>query len=433
MRMTKKDFSNGLTMGLALFAIYFGAGNLIFPPKLGALAGDHLFLVLLGYLITAVGLPLTTILVVNKHRGDIYHFTGCMRPFVAKFIRFAIIMVLGIFFAHPRVAAVSYETLALTIAPDLKDVMLYKVAYASIFFAVSIILSIKKSKIVDLIGTILTPLILLSIVIMAIKGFANSTNLVPMPTVLQDGFTRGFTEGYQTMDALVSVLLGGFIAEFLNNKGITDHNEQRAAANFSALVAGACLAVVYGVLLTLGSKYSSIIGQDGAMISILVALSKNTLGESLNFVFIACVIFACLTTSIGLMTLSAEYLKDVSKGKISYSLGVILVGVVCTLLAVSGVDKIVVFAVPVLVLIYPIVMVFVLINIISSFVPNRGVWYGAILGATAMGVIDALNAVGVKLTIIYKIVPLAGMGFGWIVPALIFGLIGAFVYKKPKA
>lgn len=420
----KNTHKQGIILGLALFAMFFGAGNLIFPTFIGLQAGDKWFFAMLGFLATGVGLPLIGVYTVIKIGGSLTDFAKKLGPSASKFYGILIITSLALV-AVSRTGATTYE---MSIQPFFPNV---SPAIGSIaFFAITFSLVFNPNGIIDRIGKFLTPLLLVMLTILISKGMVSpigSAMINPSNTLFIDGFFGG----YQTMDVLGSVMLGGIIMSALLQKNITDKREQKQTALIAICIAGLGLTLVYSGLLYLGSSSSQLLTTDLSRTELTITIAELILGKVGKIILAISVMFACLTTSVGLTATVGDFYENLSKGKVPYKIVVTITCVICAIVANFGVDMIVTLATPLLIAVYPVTILLILMNLINA---SSNLTIGAVVGALLISMFDGLSAFTGNIEFISDLIltlPLAVYGFAWLLPACIGGLIGLlFDYTK---
>lgn len=418
---------NILVLGFALFAIFFGAGNLIFPPALGRTFGDRSLGAALGFLLTGVGLPLLGLIAVAKAEGGIDHIARRVSPAFGQFLFIVIVLAIGPLFAIPRTCATTFE---LGVQPHLPWVGSW--LFAFIYFGAVLVFALNPLAVVDRIGKILTPLLLASLAYLIVRGIV-SPIAAPASTVAPNPFGQSLVEGYQTMDLIGATIIGIIILNELRSKGLFDKRQQMLTIVKAGMISTGFLALIYCGLIYLGATASGIPGEF-TRTGLLTMISQRLAGGAGGAALAIAVSMACLTTAVGLTTLCAEYFHKLSRGRISYRLICIAVAIVSLVLSNAGVETIVSIAVPLLLALYPVVMVLVLLCLAGRVVENRNIWRGAVIGAGIVGCVGALRSSGVESTgfeALFTILPLHHHGLGWVVPAAIGGALGALV--RPKA
>jgi len=412
-----------IIIGFALFAMFFGAGNLIFPPSLGVATGGNWVLAGLGFLVTGVGLPLLGILAFAKV-GSLNSFADKVAPNFNTIFCTVLTLVIGPLFAIPRTASTTFE---LSIQPLLGNngSILFPIFTSIIFFTISYLLTIKEEKITDIIGKYLTPIILILLAIIGVIGIVKDMGIPIIDKMPKNTFAYGFVNGYQTMDALASILFGVVIVKDLIGKGIVDKVEQQSYLRQSGIIAAIGLGVIYFILVFLGAKISGMeyTGTTGPV----VYLAEYTLGVSGRILFGICVALACLTTSVGVTAFVADWLSKLLP--FSYKKLAFVISLFSSVIAIGGVDFIVKGAVPILILLYPTTIVLILLNL-SNF-SERIYFQLSVPVILIISIIEVLGTV-FKISLFQNIInqiPLGNKGFSWLVPFVITVIIAYLITK----
>lgn len=413
----KSIYKNGIVLGLALFAMFFGAGNLIFPTSVGYMAGDKWLPAMLGFLATGVGLPLLGVYTVIKIGGSLTDFASKLGTGPSKIYGILIITTLALV-AVSRTSATTYEMSIQPMFPSISPVI-----GSILFFMVTLILVFNPTGIIDRIGKILTPVLLVMLAVIISKGILSPISF-PVHNESTTLFTDGFFGGYQTMDALGSVMLGGIITAALLQKNITDKKDQQKSATIAIAVAGLGLGLVYGGLLYLGSTSSSILPGGLSRTQLTIQIVEHILGNIGPVILGICVMFACLTTSVGLTATVGDFYADISNKKIPYKVTVTITCIICALIANFGVDMIVTLATPLLIAIYPVTILLIASNL---FRISSNMTKGAVYGALSISIFEGLSMTEFSVQFMVdfiKTLPLSSQGFSWILPAFIGLLLG---------
>ena len=421
----KKDI---LISGLALFAIFFGAGNLIFPPYLGVITGDGWLATMVGFLLADPVIPILTVIVTAAAGGRAVDIGKRVGDKFAKILTLAAIICIGPAFAIPRTAATTYEVGFQSFFPNLPMWVV-----TIVFFAITFALSFKESNVVNIIGKYITPALLVFLFIVIVKAIISPIGK-PVDVPVEGGyFVKGFYEGYQTLDAFASPLFTGIVVADLMRKGYGKQSRKdRLSFIISVgIVASIFLSLVYGGLTFLGASGSSIFTADDSRVEILVSLVYMTLGNFGKFALSLCVTLACLTTAIGLTSSAGNFIEELTHGKVKYIYTVIIVTIISFLLSSLGVDAIINLAVPVLTIGYPIIIALVFYMIFDKKVPYNMAYILMVIGVTIVAVIETFGkqlGLGALVEII-KSLPLAQFGFTWFIPSLVCFVIGWILGK----
>ncbi|MDX8336282.1 MULTISPECIES: branched-chain amino acid transport system II carrier protein [Cetobacterium] len=403
-----------LILGFALFSMFFGAGNLLFPPSVGVAVGKDWFQAGLGFFLTGIGLPLLGILAFTKV-GSLDDFANKVSNKFNTIYSTILILVIGPLFAIPRTGSTTFEMGVLPLFPNSNPTVL-AIATSVIFFGITLFLVLNESSITDILGKFLTPIILLILSLITILGITSDLG-TPVDSVINSNpFSYGFVSGYQTMDALASVLFGVIIIRGLEGKGINNKNEQKMFLSNAGFIAAIGLGFIYLSLIYLGAQISSIKGLTTAQTTL--TLAQMTLGNIGKVAFGICVAAACLTTSVGLVALASEWFSKLTK--ISYKKIALGICIFSTVLSVAGLDYLISLSIPVLVILYPITIVLILLNIFGI---------KSVLTFRIVVITTFIISIAETLKVNLDFIPLAKAGFPWILPACIaFGI--SFILKK---
>ncbi|RDC49088.1 branched-chain amino acid transport system II carrier protein [Acinetobacter sp. RIT592] len=414
-----------LIIGFALFSMFFGAGNLIFPPYIGISSGSSWLISFLGFILADVGIILLSIIAISK-AGSLQNVIGRAGKKFGITLEFLMMLCLGPILVIPRTGATTFEMSILPLAKNFNPVL-----FSVIFFSITLLLTIKPTKVMDIIGKFLTPILLLSLAFLIVKGIVSPIgNLEDVNS--SDLFITGVTQGYQTMDALG---IGGIVALIMTSlvsKGYTDKNENISLAIKSALIACVGLTIVYGGLTYLGATASSLYDTNISQTALLINITHHLLGNTGTIMLAIVVGFACLTTSIGLTSVTAKFFEDLTNEKLKYEHIVIFICVFSAIVSNFGVDKIIQIAIPILSLIYPVTIVLVVMNIFKKIIPNDMTLKGAAYVTLLISSLNVIDSLGLSIQFVHKI-PLASLGFNWILPAIIGGIVFSFIPAKSKS
>ncbi|MFL1469328.1 branched-chain amino acid transport system II carrier protein [Paraclostridium bifermentans] len=414
-----------LIIGFALFSMFFGAGNLIFPPYIGISSGSSWLISFLGFILADVGIILLSIIAISR-AGSLQNVIGRAGKKFGITLEFLMMLCLGPILVIPRTGATTFEMSILPLAKNFNPVL-----FSIIFFSITLLLTIKPTKVMDIIGKFLTPVLLLSLAFLIVKGIVSPIgNLEDVNS--SDLFITGVTQGYQTMDALG---IGGIVALIMTSlvsKGYTDKNENISLAIKSALIACVGLTVVYGGLTFLGATASSLYDTNISQTALLINITHQLLGSTGTIMLAVVVGFACLTTSIGLTSVTGKFFEDFTNKKLKYEHIVIFICVFSAIVSNFGVDKIIQIAIPILSLIYPVTIVLVVMNIFKKIIPNDMTLKGAAYATLLISLLNVIDSLGLSIQFVHQI-PLASLGFNWILPAIIGGIVFSFIPTKSKA
>ncbi len=430
--LTKTDI---LTLGLMLFALFLGAGNIIFPPYLGQLAGDQLIIAIIGFLLTGVGLPLLGILAIAKAGGDLQSIAGRVHPIFGIVFTLIVYLAIGPFFGIPRTATVAFEIGTAPFLPvDFADSFWSLTIFTIIFFTITILFAMNPTKLVDRIGKILTPLLIVVIGLLALKSFLTPMGPINPPVGNYDteAFFKSFIQGYLTMDAIAALVFGIVIIQSIRSKGVTDTRTILKATAYAGFIAAIGLSAVYLSLSYIGATSVEAIGlQDNG--GIIIAMASRVLyGEIGGIILSAAISFACLTTSIGLVSATAQFFYKIYP-KISYIVYVLFLAAFSAVIANVGLTQLIAISLPVLLAIYPVAIVLVGLSFFDRTFYRTPFVYMIALGLTAIvSIFDALRSTGIvfeQVDSILRHLLFFEQGIGWILPAVIGTLLAIAIVR----
>ena len=414
--------------GFALFAMFFGAGNLIFPPYLGWSSASNWFLGFLFFILMDVGLSLVALLVIAKLGGGPLCLARRLGRVPALLLVSAAGICIGPLIAVPRTAA---TTFAFGVEPLFPQVNSWVFSVA--FFLVVILLAIRQSKAVDIIGAVLAPVMLVVLAILIACGVASPLGTVSGSVPSAQVVREGVKAGYQTMDMMGVILLAMAVTVSVQQKGYRDHRQQRRIITWSGLLSAVCLFAVYAGLAYLGATVSAAYQGPISQADLLIAITSGLLGRTGTVLLGIVVAFACLTTAIGLISAAASLFQELSGGRLGYQALVVSLSAVSCLISNVGISAIIAFAAPILDLIYPVLVVLVALGIFDARIRSDRVFRAASAGALAASALTMAET-GLGLDLGMKWMPLASLGFGWVLPAAAMGLAAAVLdfYKASR-
>lgn len=422
----KKSKSDWLVIGLALFSMFFGAGNLIFPPSIGLAMGQDWVVSAIGFALTGIGLPVLGVLTMNKV-GSYESFAGGVSK--AFFSVYSLLLMASVVFTNtPRTAATAYE---LGLVPNLGGFNLSPVVSSIIFFALTLYMSLNPSKAIDRVGKILTPTIVTIVLAMIYLGATNKIGNPGTPHVSVNAFGYGFSQGYQTMDGIMAGLFSMVILAELTVRGYTKKEERATIIKRASLVTALGLGIIYLGLFFLGATGNQHFPADISRASLVANFVTLFLGKYGNFIFGICVIAACLSTSIALTMVVSEFFSRTYK--MSYKKVAVVSSLVSMFMANFGVDKIVVIAEPILGILYPVTIVLIFLGIMG--VNNLTVRRSCIAASTVFAMVQIIvdNANVHAIEVLYNSIPLAKQGFVWVLPTLLAGVISFLITRKSSS
>ncbi len=434
MKFSPKSIKDSLVIGLALFSMFFGAGNLIFPPKLGLECGSSWTTGFIYYFLIDIGLGILAVFSMIRKDGLTHRILEPIGRIPSTALMTLIILCIGPGIALPRTAATTYEIGILPIVqaePDPVSLAVFSVA----FFALVLLLSIHPGRVVDIIGKFLTPVLLASLLLLILRGISGPLAEMGDP-LTQSPVEDGVLNGYQTLDMLAAILFTVILIGSVRDKGYPSARDSRPVLWTASLLAGALLFIVYGGLTylgaTSGAPWSGQAHSDQlSNAALLVNITEGLLGRSGAVLLAIVVTFACLTTAISLVAAASEYFEDLFRGRISYRVLVILVCLVSCLICNLGLTRIISVAAPILMLVYPLVIVLILTSFLHELVPGRLPYVLAASAAFLVSILSSVSEIFPSGTAaaIDGALPLSRFDFEWLLPAAAAFLAGLAIAR----
>ena len=433
-----------LFIGFMLFALFFGAGNLIFPPTVGQLSGSNFMPAILGFIVTGVGLPLIGIIAGSFSEDGFRSEAKRVHPAFAILFMVTIYLTIGPFFAIPRTAMVSYEMSVLPFLEGGVETMVSKVGFSVFYFGLAFYLALNPTKLVERVGKILTPALLITIILLIISAFfkLDSPITTVSPQFVKEPFLVGFSEGYQTMDTIAAVAFAMIVLTAVKATGLTSQKDIFKQASIAAVIAGVGLGLVYICLAWIGNNYpltpEEIAGGNMGT-SILTGVARLTYGEAGRILLSLIVSLACLTTAIGLIVAVSSYFHELYN-KISYRIYAVIFTLISFILASQGLGQIIGGAVPILFIIYPltiVLIVLIFINRLLKGIPNLAFQLPIYVTLIISMLTEILKLFGdstikIQLTEWLAYLPYQESSMGWMIPAIAAFVIGLILGKALK-
>ncbi|MDZ5508502.1 branched-chain amino acid transport system II carrier protein [Enterococcus cecorum] len=442
-KLSSKDY---LYLGSMLFGLFFGAGNLIFPVHMGQEAGANVWPAIIGFLITGIGLPFLGIIAIGiSGENGLFDLASRVHKGYGYFFTVALYLVIGPFFAMPRLAATSFE-IGLTPFVAENQKTLFLAIFSILFFALSWWFSRNPSKLLDYVGKFLNPLFLVLLAILIVMSFvkpmANIHDITVLGNYRNHAFFTGFQNGYNTLDVLASLAFGIIVVNTLKNKGVTKKSTITADTFKSGAVSVLLMGIIYSFLSLMGTmsmgKFD--LSENGGIA--LAQIAHYYLGTGGSIILALIVVVACLKTTIGLTTAFSETFAELFPG-LSYSTLIAGVSIIPCIIANVGLTSIISYSTPVLMFLYPLAIILVLLGVSGPLFKNNPIVYQIVTIFTIIpAIIDGLKSspawiqnAGITQKMIefaQNTLPFFEIGMGWIVPA-VFGLVlglGIYLIKE---
>lgn len=408
-----------LALGFMTFALFVGAGNIIFPPIVGLQAGPHVWMAALGFLVTAVGLPVVTVVALAKVGGAMDALSSPIGKVAGTILAAVCYLSVGPLFATPRTATVSFEV---GLAPLTGESPLALFVYSLVYFLLVFWISLYPGRLLDTVGRFLAPLKIIALAILGIAAFALPAGDIGTaePAYVAAPFSQGFINGYLTMDTLGALVFGIVIVNAIRSRGIESPRLITRYAIIAGLIAGVGLALVYISLFRLGSGSHAVAAGAANGAAVLHAYVQHTFG-TLGSTFLAVLIsLACLVTAVGLTCACAEYFSGLLP--LSYKTLVVLLAGFSLLVSNLGLTNLIHFSIPVLTAIYPPCIALVALSFCKEFWHSQTLIVAPVmLMSLLVGVIDGAKAAGYTESLpgLLANLPLSEQGLAWVIPSLI--------------
>lgn len=417
----KSSLKDVIVVGFAMFAIFFGAGNLIFPPYLGMVSGQEWFKGFLCFMIADAGLAIMTVIAMIRYDGTVWSMLKRLSKPAAAVLATVSMLCVGPLLCIPRTCATTFEMGVLPLFPECSPWL-----FGALFFGAVFILTVRPSAVIDIIGKFLTPALLLTLAVLFVKGVVSPIGEISTAAPAVNVAQEGLLAGYQTMDVFGALAITLVVVNTVKDKGYAEGKPLMNVVSKSSLVAAMGLFFVYCALSFLGATSSELdlggINQTGLVVTITEMLLQR-FGVALLAVI---VLFACLTTAIGLTSSSAEFFSRLMKNRISYPA---MVGIICAagmVISTVGISAMIELASPVLNIIYPVVLTQIILSFFNEKIANDNVYRGAAIGAFIVCVLDVIAGFGVELPFL-QYLPLDSVKLSWILTATLGGVIGALI------
>ena len=451
MTIKKLTFKQKLLVAGTLFGMFFGAGNLIFPVHLGQMAGSNVWPAIVGFIITAVGIPIFGVAAIGiTHSDGLQALSSKVGKGYGIFFTCLLYLTIGPLFAIPRCATVSFTTGVTPMLGDGSKEWLALLIFSAIFFAFVLFFSLRPGKITLWIGKIINPIFLLFLAVLVIAALTHPSTSVsevePAEAYKTGAFFSSFIEGYGTMDAIAGLAFGIVVIDVIRRMGISDDNAVAYDVLGSGVLTGILMAVIYVVTILMGTQSRGLFETSDNGGIALTQIAGHYFGGVGQIILAITITFACLKTSIGLVTSCSETFVKMTHGKISYPVWAVLFTLFSFAVSNVGLSAIIEYSIPVLMLIYPPAIALIALAFIGKhFQHDRAVYIAVMIGTWAAAIFDFMKTLPAAvqaslhleplIAFADRYLPLFEKNLGWLLPALIGFVIGLAIHgsKKKKA
>ena len=435
MTTKKLTFRQKILVAGTLFGMFFGAGNLIFPVHLGQMAGRNAVVAMIGFIITAVGIPILGVAAIGiTHSDGLQTLSGKVGKGYGIFFTCLLYLTIGPLFAIPRCATVSFTTGITPLLGADSPERLYLLLFSAVFFAFVLFFSLRPGKITVWIGKIINPLFLFFFAVLMLAALlapgAAVSAVEPVEAYRSDAFFPALIEGYGTMDAIAGLAFGIVVIDVIRRMGVDNDDTIAEDVLSSGLLTGALMALIYVVSIVVGAQSRGLfeLSENGGIA--LTQIAGHYLGGVGLFILAFTITFACLKTSIGLVTACAETFSKMTNGKISYRSWAILFTVFSFAVSNIGLSAIIEYSIPMLMLIYPPAIALILLAFLGKFFAHdRTVYIATMIGTWAAAIFDCMKTLPAPVQAALHLdapiafaaahLPLFDKNLGWLLPAVI--------------
>lgn len=449
MNTDKLSFKQKILVAGTLFGMFFGAGNLIFPVHLGQMAGRNVIYAMIGFIVTAVGIPILGVAAIGiTHSDGLQTLSSKVGRGYGIFFTCILYLTIGPLFAIPRCATVSFTTGITPMLGNDSREWLALLIFSAVFFALVLFFSLRPGKITLWIGKIINPLFLVFLAVLIIAALlspgARISEVEPVDGYKNGAFFSSFIEGYGTMDAIAGLAFGIVVIDVIRRMGVNDDNAVARDVLGSGVLTGALMAIIYVLTILMGtqSRGHFELSENGGIA--LTQIAGHYLGSAGNIILAVTITFACLKTSIGLVTSCSETFVKMTNGKVPYKVWAILFTVFSFAVSNIGLSAIIEYSIPMLMLIYPPAIALIILAFTGKFFGHdRAVYISVTVGTWAASILDCMKTLpeflqkvlrlDVPIELAAKYLPLFNKNLGWLLPAfagLCVGLIIHLIKKK---
>ena len=450
MTVKKLTMRQKILVAGTLFGMFFGAGNLIFPVHLGQLAGRNVIPAIIGFIVTAVGIPIFGVAAIGiTHSDGLQTLSSKVGKGYGIFFTCLLYLTIGPLFAIPRCATVSFTTGVAPMLLDPSKEWLALLIFSAIFFAFVLFFSLRPGKITVWIGKIINPIFLLFLAVLVIAALTNPGASIAAVEPVEayatgtSSFFSSFIEGYGTMDAIAGLAFGIVVVDVIRRMGVDNDDAVAVDVLGSGALTGILMAVIYIVTILMGTQSRGLfeISDNGGIA--LTQIAGHYFGGVGQIILAVTITFACLKTSIGLVTSCSETFVKMTHGKISYKLWAIVFTLFSFAVSNVGLSAIIEYSIPVLMLIYPPATALIILAFAGKlFRHDRAVYLSTMIFTWAAAIFDFFKTLpaGVRtalrldapVELAKRYLPLFDLNLGWLLPAVAGFVIGMAIHLSRR-
>ena len=450
MTVKKLTMRQKILVAGTLFGMFFGAGNLIFPVHLGQLAGRNVIPAIIGFIVTAVGIPIFGVAAIGiTHSDGLQTLSSKVGKGYGIFFTCLLYLTIGPLFAIPRCATVSFTTGVAPMLLDPSKEWLALLIFSAIFFAFVLFFSLRPGKITVWIGKIINPIFLLFLAVLVIAALTNPGASIAAVEPVEayatgtSSFFSSFIEGYGTMDAIAGLAFGIVVVDVIRRMGVDNDDAVAVDVLGSGALTGILMAVIYIVTILMGTQSRGLfeVSDNGGIA--LTQIAGHYFGGVGQIILAVTITFACLKTSIGLVTSCSETFVKMTHGKLSYKAWAILFTLFSFAVSNVGLSAIIEYSIPVLMLIYPPATALIILAFAGKlFRHDRAVYLSTMIFTWAAAIFDFFKTLptGVRtalrldapVELAKRYLPLFDLNLGWLLPAVAGFVIGMAIHLSRR-
>lgn len=423
----KNIYKDTIILGFAIFSMYFGAGNIIFPPYLGLTSGSDWQISFFAYFFADIGFATIAMFALLKVGGNVDDLTNKLGKLAGILLMSSIILCIGPLIALPRTGATTYEML---VVPMFGASLANSIITSIIYYGLIMFFVFKPTRMIEILGKFLTPLLFFGLLFLIITGILYPIGDIQLNISNDNLFFDGLIMGYQTLDVLAALAFGIIILKIIEAKGYEDKKTRFKIVGMASIIAAFGIMIIYYGLSFLGATSSSLYSSSIEKAELLNNIIYMLFGSNGNIVLGIIVFLACFTTGSALVSVTAEYFSKLTNRKISYKTLVVIVTIFSIIITNIGLEKIISFAAPILGIVYPAAIILVVLVFFDRYIKNDNVYKYAAFSAMIYTVIEQILAL--ENSDFLAFMPFSKEGLAWIIPAIIFGSLGYFIKEKEK-
>ena len=437
----KLTYKDTLSVGVMLFGLFFGAGNLIFPVHMGQLAGERAWIASAGFILTGVGLPLLGVAAIGRSKSEgLLEMAAHVGKRWSIFFSIVLYLTIGPFFAIPRTATTAF-TVGVEPLVGQGNSSIWLLIFSIIFFALVLFFSLRPGKILTWVGKVITPIFLVFLAALLLFAFIHPMGAIkhvtPDPSYANSTFLNGFIEGYNTMDVLASLAFGIIVIRVVRKLGVSKPDAIAKSTLKAGIFCSIMMIIIYALITLMGAQTRALfpVSENGGIA--LAQIAEHYFGKAGQVLLAIMVFLACLKTAIGLATSCSETFEELFP-KVKYWMWAVIFTIVPLFISNVGLTMLIAYATPILMFLYPLAIVLILLCLFGEiFEYDRRIFISVTVFTAIAAFLDLLRTLPLELRDIIHvdgilqvastILPLYKLGMGWVIPAIVGLAVGIIV------